>query len=245
MSELNQWIRHELAAIRIQRVYRQWRCYLAYKQPFRVRAQAARGFGCLNILKHAPQVPTPSPSECIQALIEQRADWNHQTAFWRTIIEIRRAFPNTSNDLIIKALMEAQGEISRAHILLGTKEFCLQHKKNLPESVRTMLLPQLGPPALSLSNPFLGVMGGRQTSPSDDLLAHWAESRRRNDVVRTLRNQRKQQKRQEILDKLGQIMDKSFFPREESHARPASSAGRMTSTASSSSSRPKTPTLKR
>ncbi|RYH19956.1 hypothetical protein EON65_25095 [archaeon] len=229
-NKLNVWIKHELAAIKIQRVVRQWLFHYRCKRSFKVKGLASIGYGRHRFFHKTSDDLSPHPpsaSDCIQALIAQKADWTHQTAFWRIIIDIKRSFPTTTTDLIVKALLEANGEVSRAMILLGTKEFCLQHKKPISENIKSLLLPHLEPAEASFHNPLLDLISSKskvQTSGSSsgnaDLLAHWAENRRRNvDMVRSLRVQHRKKMRQEFVNKISYIIEKAYFPSQE---RPSS-----------------------
>eukprot|EP00981_Chlorochromonas_danica_P011774 scaffold4256_cov174-Ochromonas_danica.AAC.3 len=239
---VTEWIHHELAAIKIQRIVRQWLRSFRCKRIYKTRALSSRGYGRHFFLKKDnpndlitttttnTSYSSPNPIDCIQALINQKAEWKHQTSFWRTIIDIKRSFPKASSDLIVKALFEAQGEISRTLILLGTKEFCLQHRKALPDNIKSLLLPHLQEQeqdqllTLPINNPLATFItnktksGGGGGGGSNEMLAHWAENRRRNvDMVRTLRAQRRQKKHLELIDKLSVVVEKSFFPKEENH----------------------------
>lgn len=237
-STLSQWIRYELAVIKIQRVFRQWRLHQPYKRMIRMRAMRTRGFKMSRNFDQSASCPTAA--ECIHAVIGQKADWSHQTAFWRIIVDTRRLFPNASTDLIVKALLESSGDVSRAHILLGTKEFCTQHKKPLPDSIKALLLPNLDRSVRS-SHPtaLLSMMDtklfGKPGSHDNEMFNQWAESRRRNvDMVRSLRAQQKRKKRQEFMDQFSEVIDKCLFPRED-NANGSNRPGSATGT------RPKTP----
>jgi hypothetical protein len=81
-------------------------------------------------------------SSSFHSVISGSASFEDKMCFWRSVIDLRRAHSKKhSIDTIIKAIIEAQGDLHRSVTLLGTEEFYSTHSNDLPQKIREIFLP--------------------------------------------------------------------------------------------------------
>jgi hypothetical protein len=229
---LRNWIRYELAARKIQRNFRQWRKYVYFHRHMKLNAirRLQRNIGVSSI-------QTSSIFHSFKAVMQQTADNQDKFVFWRQVIDLRRSFPDFTPDLLIKALMEAKGDINRAQTLLGNKEFYMQnHEPPLPSTVRAMCIPTVGPfdtlkpspydikfvkALIESTNKYTATIVTNQTNAEmfetgefniDQQVQQQQQKSRNIDFIRSLRNQHLQKRKQELMGIFSKVLEKSLFP---------------------------------
>lgn len=160
------WIKYELAARKIQRNYRRYyttrsngleaqrlkiklkslqRLNRAFDLPYLMSGGHGKDAAKLNTSAPSNSKATTSIAGALQAIIEHSDNKEDKFFLWRTIIDLRRNNPTLSVDLLIKALMEAHGDLSRASLIMSNREFLAQNKTPMPNSIKNLLLPSIGP----------------------------------------------------------------------------------------------------
>jgi hypothetical protein len=92
-------------------------------------------------------IAKPKGFDYFQALLYQHSTLNDKLQFWRNIIELRRSYSSYSNDLLMKALIESQGDIPKASILLENQGFLVNNTVTsqpiivLNHSMKELFLP--------------------------------------------------------------------------------------------------------
>eukprot|EP01036_Dinobryon_divergens_P023514 gene23514-31865_t len=119
---------------------------------------------------------------------------------WRAVLDLRRLHSKLSVDILIKALIEAEGEFNRANILLGSKEFRSKNAAELPVIVRNLFLPLSSSPIDSSTT-----MGRKNTESRS------ASSSGRMKLLRALREQQRIIKRDELVHAVDYIVSSSYF----------------------------------
>ncbi len=190
-AEFRRWIRFELAALRIQRVYRNWRDRMVNQRSFSLYGRQSigryglhsmygmkalhteyakrlgaggvtesRGAGAINFLPvgnainakrrggvhggdglnggtinhlgggnrsvHASLNPQVLQLHSFQSILQENANIYHKFYFWRMVIDLRYNFPYLPTELLIKALIDAKGDVTRANHMLSNEDYCLQ-----------------------------------------------------------------------------------------------------------------------
>lgn len=133
------WLRFDRAARTIQR---SWRRYYRLNNEFRwYKLKISRLRRRDNKIRPVPRVPKLDVQDNLTSVFNDDYTVEDKLAIWRFVIELRRAHPDQSIDSCIKALLESKGELSRACTLLGIPEFAVRHFTELPNSLRTTLVP--------------------------------------------------------------------------------------------------------
>lgn len=127
---LKRWERYNLAAYKIQRLYRTWKII-----------QFTRNKNRNNLLHVSKK--SMNPSKCWGNVMENKGTHAEKMAIWRNVVELRRAHRQSSTELCIKALIQTQGELSKAITLLGSSEFGFQSHFGPPleEGIKESLNP--------------------------------------------------------------------------------------------------------
>ena len=157
----HQWIRYELAALKIQRNFRKYRSVFRNQRNFKLYALQNIGRYALSYpryvhsstyvatIGHSNQQPISQLTQamhCFHNIIQQNASFADKVYFWRVIQDLKHGFPQLSTDVLLKALLEAQGDYSKAQVLLADEDYVLlQGKSAVPSQVRMMFLPTIGP----------------------------------------------------------------------------------------------------
>lgn len=216
---LKQWIRYELAARKIQRNYRQWRQYYYTYRRIKINSLKRLNRSYDLSYKYSKVDRSRHVLDNFQAVIQQNATFDNKCAFWRKLIDLKKAFPDRHADVIIRAMIEANGDMTRSTILLGSKEFLMQNSQSLPSAVKSVFIPFVGPfnqqasnydakfiKTLFVSTNKFGNSSASSMGPSSP------DKRGRNtDFIRSLRNQHVQRKKQELMDTFMRVIEKSYF----------------------------------
>lgn len=191
------WAIQSLAAMKIQQVYRNWRIWRRYylnkincNRKGSSRSQMfSRTLQPLNI--------------CFECVISRKAHIEQKMVVWRAVLDLRRLHSKLSVDILIKALIEAEGEFNRANILLGSKEFRSKNAAELPVIVRNLFLPLSSSPIDNSTT-----MGRKNT---ESLKCGSASSSGRMKLLRALREQQRIIKRDELVHAVDYIVSSSYF----------------------------------
>lgn len=157
-----------------------------------------------------------------QRILKQSADFDSKCAMWMRIVDLKRMFPDKSTDMILRAMIEAQGDTNRAQVLLGSNEFIFQNIQPLPSSVRGIFIPHIGPfeqQASKYDVQFTKLLMANThryantiTTKSFEIDGEASVKQSRNaDIIRSLRSQYIQQRKQELMDKFLKVVDKAYF----------------------------------
>jgi hypothetical protein len=88
------------------------------------------------------------PMDYYQALLYQRASVQDKLQFWKCVIELKRTYPRYSNELLMKALIESNGDTQKSIILLENQAFLVNN------TVTTQPIIQLNQSMKELFFPF-------------------------------------------------------------------------------------------
>jgi hypothetical protein len=246
---LRQWIRYELAARKIQRRYRQWRMYwMLYR---RIKLNGMKRLNrSYDISDRTGRIHNPRIAvDNFQSILKQSANFNDKCSFWMKVIDLKRTFPDKSTDILLRSLIEANGDSNRAQILLGSSDFIFQNNQPLPSSVRSIFVPHVGPfeqqPSkydlkftkllLISTNRLANVISPEYDEPRGSPEASMRYTRNM-DLIRSLRGQHVQQRKQELMDTFMKIVDRGYFGQQKGKlpatatVRPKSTMGNRSST---------------
>lgn len=146
-TKLRNWVQFQIAASVIQRNYRSWRLRRHVRSSIALRCSEP-------VLIRYHNNNSPSLPESFRNIINGTATFEESMIFWRAAIELRRAHSIHSTDMIIKALLESQGDLARAIILLGSKDFVTKNEKSgIPQKLRNIFLPHISKFAKSAASP--------------------------------------------------------------------------------------------
>lgn len=138
------WVQYEIAARKIQRAFRCWNSARHFRRSYSRKMKIE--------LASKPVFPTLEDS--FRNVIAEDASFDNKMTVWRAAIELRRAHKAHSTDLILRALIDSGGDLSRAIVLMGTKDYALLNKGELPSKLRRIFLPKLETQTISVENPF-------------------------------------------------------------------------------------------
>jgi hypothetical protein len=209
------WVHYELAAKRIQRAFRRWNCACQFRRNYSRKQK---------ILSTTP-VYTPSLEESFRSIVSGQCTLEHKLCFWRAAVELRRAHKIHSTDLIIRALIDSAGDQSRAVVLLGTKDYALLNKADVPVKLRRMFLPTvearkatLDPYRVLLASSVRHLNSGEY---EDGEHTAFSAVRQNNiNVVRALKNAKgqrivyersREQTREELFSILNAVVERSYL----------------------------------
>jgi hypothetical protein len=246
--EFNAWIEHELAALKIQRCYRQWKVSFHSKRKWKIasRNSLPRHRVFLPGLSPPSSIPYCVPissltitnnqsnalfHECFQLILQEQATIQQQFHIWRLLLEMRKAYPYLHTDILIKALIECNGDHSKALILLSDPNYLYSFRQpTLTLQLRQTFLPHFT--ALHRKKKFsLGGPINTPSSSSSSRMKFHDDVRYRNtnvDVIRNLRSKHQQQhyqsstssatansknaKKEELLGNFMKVIEKTYFP---------------------------------
>jgi len=134
--------RYQRAALTIQYSYRAYRVL----QISRRKMVASDGNENFNTNTHMIAGIRPIAEENKERwkrLLSGDATFQEKTDMWRSIVELRRAY-GYSTDLCVKALLHANGDLTRALSIIGNQEFNFRYGSDkLPTEIYTMFLPTI------------------------------------------------------------------------------------------------------
>lgn len=133
--------RYQRAALTIQWAYRSYRV-------LQLSRKRLANFSGLDYLENKHLISGASPAavetkERWKRLLSGEATFQEKTDLWRNIVELRRAY-GYSTDLCLKALLHANGDLTRALSMIGNQEFSFRYGSDkLPTEVYAMFLPTI------------------------------------------------------------------------------------------------------
>ena len=95
-----------------------------------------------NDFKVPQSVMRPTSLNFKQCL-RNKASFDEKMSVWRAVIELRRGHSKDSVDICLKAMLEAEGDISRAMILMGDPTYHLKNEGKVPLYLRLLFMPFL------------------------------------------------------------------------------------------------------
>lgn len=204
-TRLKLWMRYELSAIKIQRLYRCWKFSTQFRNNIKRKI----------LRKENKQVAYPTLLESFRSVANEEAKYEETMSLWRSAIEMRKAHNSHSTDLIIKAMVEAKGDLSRAITLMGTKEFVMTNQNDLNPKLRKIFLPVPSTRHRSVFNTgeehrnshnsrIYGSTGSSFTTVN-------SSAGNNIDLIRSLREKKRQSRKQELFDILEAVLAKSYF----------------------------------
>jgi len=169
-AELELWQRYQTCAFIIQRAYREhveWHeiithtvlrrlqqsSHLSENLKDNIKAvpdsparQNPKAKGDLGITKPQKGVPMPTlqpTSVNFARCLRNKATFDEKMSVWRAIIELRRGHPAMSSHICLKAMLESNGDLSRAMVLMGDETYHLKNEGGVPLHLRSMFMPYL------------------------------------------------------------------------------------------------------
>ena len=91
--------------------------------------------------------------------LRNRADFDEKMSVWRAIVELRRGHFGRDTHICMKAMLEANGDVSRAMILMGDPTYHLKNEGPVPLHLQQMFMPFLR------DDEYL-ILSKKQSSPS-------------------------------------------------------------------------------
>ena len=207
---LNQrWAIQSFAAMKIQQVYRNWRIWRTY---YLIKInRSIRSSSCRQTFARTLQ----PLNVCFESVISRNASTEQKMVVWRSVIDLRRLHSKLSVDIIIKALIEAEGEFNRANILLGSKDFRCKNAAELPIIVRNLFLPLACRPILNVTS---SATTGRRSTESMKGTTSSSSSSGRMKFLKALREQQRMIKRDDLVNAVDQIVSSSYFSSFPNHS---------------------------
>jgi len=169
-AQLELWQRYQTCAFIIQRAYREhveWHEIITHTvlrnlqqsshlsqnlqenmkavedSPAREKPKKEKGLGITKPLKNVP-MPTLQPTSVNFArCLRNRATFDEKMSVWRAIIELRRGHPAMSAHICLKAMLESNGDLARAMVLMGDETYHLKNEGDVPPHLRSMFMPYL------------------------------------------------------------------------------------------------------
>ncbi len=225
-ARLKLWISFELAAIKIQRVYRCWKFSHSFRNSISRRL----------LRRDWKPISFPNLPESFKSIINEESNYEEKMCFWRSIIELRRAHPTFTTDLLIKSLIESKGDAGRSITLLGTKEFVMVNGSELSGKVRKLLLPQ---PSLRHRNihsndPFVSenvnIIGSYDqsnysnnrtygTATINNTIQNNMKATNNIELIRSLREKKRIMQKNELFEILHAVLSKSYFSKNHTRGK--------------------------
>lgn len=168
----------------------------------------------------------PTLEDGFRSIISEDGTFEDKMAFWRGAIELRRAHKIHSTDLIVRSLIDSEGELSRAIVLMGTKDYALLNKAELPMKLRRIFMPKVDVSNAHSEYRNLMISSLRRTlsntSPTLEGQLNEGNNGRQNNVnvIRALRGikgkqivyqQDRAELRAELFSILNSVVERSYF----------------------------------
>ena len=144
--QLKRWEKLNLCALKIQRIYRSWRILqytkIRNKNKFKFNNNNNNNNNNLTI-RGTKRIKNDLNNNSYLNVINNKGNHSEKMFVWRQIIELRRGYRHSSTELCIKALIQSNGDVSKAMTLLGSSEFSYQAHFGPPleEDVKESLNP--------------------------------------------------------------------------------------------------------
>ena len=131
--------RYQTAALTIQWAYRSYRVMALTKR----HVTSSSSLDASKKLNDSMLPGVAESKERWKRLLAGTGTFEDKTDLWRHIIEIRRAY-SYSTDICIKALLHAEGDVSRALTIVGNAEFNFRYGSDvLPPDMYAMFFPTI------------------------------------------------------------------------------------------------------
>ena len=127
------WTQYEIAARKIQRCFRCWNTSRYFRRNYSRKLK----------LEEKVTHTFPSLEESFRNVIYEDSCFADKMCIWRGAIELRRAHKVHNTDLIIRSLIDSKGDLARAIVLLGTKDYAILNKADISLKLRRIFLPKL------------------------------------------------------------------------------------------------------
>jgi hypothetical protein len=94
--------------------------------------------------KHrVPQSVGQPTSLNFKKCLRNRADFDEKMSVWRAVVELRRGHYGQDTHICLKAMLEAQGDVARAMVLMGDQTYHLKNEGPVALHLQQMFLPFL------------------------------------------------------------------------------------------------------
>lgn len=210
------WVQYEVAARKIQRAFRSWNIARQFRRNYSRKLKMA-----LSSFMYLPTL-----EDSFRNIVAEACTFENKACLWRAAVELRRAHKIHNTDLIMRSLIDSAGDQSRSVVLLGTKDYSLLNKADIPNKLRKMFLPTLEmrtevDPYRKLLATSLRKLPGNETMAGDD--TSYSAVRQNNvNIIRSLRGikgkqivyeKSREQQRAELFSILNSVVERSFFSR--------------------------------
>lgn len=140
--QLKKWEKLNLSALKIQIKYRKWKM-LQYTKKRNENKLLNININKLNNLNINKKIKNNLYLNSWNNVMNNKGNHNEKMFIWRQIIELRRGYRHSSTELCIKALIQGNGDVSKAITLLGSSEFSFQSHFGPPleEDIKESLNP--------------------------------------------------------------------------------------------------------
>ena len=122
---------------RIQRCYRKWRMFQFYR------------------MRRSHMLSDDTVTGNWKEVITGHGSFDERMVVWRSIIEMRRAYPQFNTELCLRALTLGEGDTQRGNIVIGYPDFYMRYQSapSIPKYQRDCFLPCMCPGATYLAPP--------------------------------------------------------------------------------------------
>ncbi len=122
---------------RIQRCYRKWRMFQFYR------------------MRRSHILSDDTVTGNWKEVITGHGSFDERMVVWRSIIEMRRAYPQFDTELCLRALTLGEGDLQRGNIVIGYPDFYMRYQSapSIPKYQRDCFLPCMCPGATYLAPP--------------------------------------------------------------------------------------------
>ena len=90
-----------------------------------------------------PQPSTQPTSANFTLCLRNMATFDEKMSVWRALVELRRGHRDMSPHICLKAMIEANGDLSRAMVLMGDQTYHLKNEGDVPRHLRQIFMPFL------------------------------------------------------------------------------------------------------
>lgn len=253
--EFNEWVERELCALKIQRLFRRWKASLYSKRKWKLssRSKLPRfycSFATAPSTSGTTSVPISSLvitnhqsnalfQECFQNIARQQHNNQPGTTqyfhIWRMILEMKKTYPNVCTDILFKALIETNGDYSKALLLLSDSNFIFSFRQpTLTHALRQQFLPHFNVTTSTTSRKKISAAVSSSSAAysrnNNNSSASSSTATSNVNVIRNLRSKHLQEQQQqqnqrdqptpsssssskkELIDHILKVIEKTYFP---------------------------------
>jgi hypothetical protein len=178
----------------------------------------------------------PTIEDSFRNTVAGDSTFAEKMCLWRGAVELRRAHKVHSTDLIIKALIESAGDLSRAVVLLGTKDYAMLNKSGISAKLRKLFLPTMETSSHQQSHKELLMASLRKTlsidfsgdEDNDNIRNSMSFKQNNVNVIRSLRGlkgkqivyeQSREEKRAELFNILNSVVERAYLSKNHSSSK--------------------------